>query len=63
MRCQVNGNYEAIQDQNGYMFCVDRDGYAVTPLLQANEGLDCEQFLYYEQEDIFIEDIDIEYYE
>lgn len=54
-----NGNYEAIQDQNGLMFCVDRDGYAVSDLLQTESGLDCDHFFYYAQEDIFlIEDID-----
>lgn len=54
LRCRDNGNYESVQDQNGKMFCVDRDGFAVTPLLNANSGLDCDQFFYYAQEDFFI---------
>lgn len=40
------------------MFCADRDGYAVSPLLDSDSGLDCDQFFYYAQEDFFIEDID-----
>jgi hypothetical protein len=35
---------------------VDRDGFAVTELLNPKAGLDCEQFFYYAQEDIFDED-------
>lgn len=59
LRCKDNGNYESVQDQNGLVFCVDRDGYAVTGLLQADSSLDCDQFFYYAQEDLFIdEDID-----
>lgn len=54
--CSSNGNYESIQDQDGKMFCTDRDGYAVSPLLSADSGLDCDQFFYYAQEDFFIED-------
>jgi hypothetical protein len=38
------------------MFCVDRDGYAVTELLRPDSGLDCEQFFYYAQEDAFLDD-------
>lgn len=56
LRCRNNGNYESQQDQNGKIFCVDRDGFAVTDLLEPDGGLDCEQFFYYAQEDIFIED-------
>lgn len=54
--CRDNGNYESIQDQNGKMFCVDRDGYAVSPILSPDSGLDCDQFLYYAQEDLFLDD-------
>lgn len=53
-----NGNYESIQSQNGQMFCVDREGYAVSSLLQPDSGLDCDQFIYYAQEDFFIDDDD-----
>lgn len=61
MRCRDNGNYESVQAQNGFVFCVDRDGYAVTGLLRAGSDLDCDQFFYYAQEDLFIdEDIDYE---
>ncbi|CAO1388383.1 unnamed protein product [Diamesa hyperborea] len=55
-RCKENGNYESIQDHNGKIFCVDRDGYAVTRLMDFQPGLDCDMFLYYAQEDEFIEE-------
>lgn len=55
LRCDNNGNYESIQDQNGKIFCVDRDGYAVSGLLQSDSGMNCDQFFYY-QEDFFIEE-------
>lgn len=55
-RCKENGNYESIQDHNGKIFCVDREGYAVTSLMQYQPGLDCDMFLYYAQEDEFIEE-------
>lgn len=35
------------------MFCVDRDGYAVTGLLKPDPDLDCDQFIYDVQEDLF----------
>ena len=38
------------------MFCVDDYGYAVTTLLDADKGLNCDMFIYYEQEDINVED-------
>lgn len=57
LRCKESGNYESLQDQNGKMFCVDRDGYAVSPLLSPESGLDCDQFFYYAQEDLFIENV------
>lgn len=56
LRCDNNGNYEAIQDQNGKIFCVDRDGYAVSGLLQSDSGMDCDHFFYYAQEDFFNEE-------
>ncbi|KAG5681650.1 hypothetical protein PVAND_011065 [Polypedilum vanderplanki] len=50
LRCRDNGNYEPIQDQNGKIFCVDRDGYAVSGLLNSDSsGIDCDQFFYYAQ--------------
>lgn len=56
LRCKDNGNYDPIQDQNGKMFCVDEIGYAVTGLLEPTEGLNCDLFIYNEQEDINVED-------
>lgn len=58
LRCDNNGNYESIQDQNGKIFCVDRDGYAVSGLLESDSGMDCDHFFYYAQEDYFIEEED-----
>lgn len=57
LRCDNNGNYESVQDQNGKIFCVDRDGYAVSGLMQSDSGINCDQFFYY-QEDLFIEEED-----
>lgn len=62
MRCNINGNYERIQDQNGKNYCVDMYGFAVTPLLEQESGIDCDAFIYTEQEDIFKDEIDYEYY-
>ncbi|CRK99450.1 CLUMA_CG012578, isoform A [Clunio marinus] len=56
LRCSNNGNYEPNQDQNGKIFCVDRYGFSVSPLLQPDSGLDCDQYIYYAQEDLFFED-------
>jgi hypothetical protein len=59
LRCRDNGNYEPIQDQNGKIFCVDRDGYAVSGLLRSELEIDCDHFIYYAQEDFFIlDDVD-----
>lgn len=59
MRCNINGNYERLQDQNGNHYCVDVYGFAVTPLFIPQTGIDCNQFIYTEQEDIFpLVDID-----
>lgn len=55
LRCKDNGNYESAQDQNGKIFCVDRDGFAVSKLLQPEPGLDCDRYIYYAQEDFFNE--------
>ena len=41
--CNANGNYEPIQDQNGKMFCVDSDGFAVTALMPPQLSLDCDR--------------------
>lgn len=46
LRCRDNGNYEPIQDQNGKIFCVDRDGYAVSGLLRSS-SINCDMFYYY----------------
>lgn len=58
LRCKDNGNYDRIQDQNGKMFCVDDDGYAVSSLLEPTTGLNCDIFIYYEQEDENVETFD-----
>lgn len=38
------------------MFCVDDNGYAVTGLMEPSEGINCDLFIYYEQEDVNVED-------
>lgn len=61
MRCNINGNYERIQDQNGYIYCVDVYGFAVTPLFEPEgNNVDCDQFIYTAEEDIFDEEIEYE---
>jgi Thyroglobulin type-1 repeat len=58
LKCKDNGNYESVQDQNGKIFCIDRDGYAVSDLMIADSDISCDQFLYYAQEDLFDDDDD-----
>jgi hypothetical protein len=62
LRCKDNGNYDRSQNQNGNVFCVDDFGYAVTGLLEAKDEINCDMFIYYEQEDINIEE-EFEYVE
>ena len=52
LRCRNNGNYESVQDQNGKIFCVDRDGYAVSSLMESESDFNCDKFFYYAEEDI-----------
>ncbi|KAG4070333.1 hypothetical protein HA402_006475 [Bradysia odoriphaga] len=48
LSCTGNGNYEKTQGFNGKIFCVDRDGFAVTSYFGSVIGLDCDPFYYYE---------------
>jgi hypothetical protein len=40
------------------MFCVDDNGYAVTGLLPPTAGLNCDMYIYYEQEDVNVEPVE-----
>lgn len=53
LQCKDNGNYDAIQNQNEQVFCVDRYGYSVSTLMNHQPGLDCNDYIYYKQEDDF----------
>lgn len=53
LECSSNGNYDSVQDQDGKIFCVDRDGFTVSPLSSPITNLDCDKFFYYAQEDFF----------
>ncbi|CAG9804770.1 unnamed protein product [Chironomus riparius] len=55
LRCKDNGNYEPTQEQNGRIFCVDRDGFAVSSFMAPSADIDCNQFIYYAQEDLFMD--------
>lgn len=46
--CSGNGNYDSMQDENGFIFCVDRDGFAVSDLIDPDDfNSDCSPFFYY----------------
>lgn len=46
--CSGNGNYDSMQDENGMIFCVDRDGFAVSELIDPDVfNSDCSPFFYY----------------
>lgn len=53
LQCKDNGNYAAIQNQNEQVFCVDRYGYSVSALMEHQPVLDCNDYIYYQQEDDF----------
>jgi hypothetical protein len=50
--CSYVGNYEPIQSVNGKVFCVDKYGFAVSDVMDPHPGLDCNDYIYYAQEDI-----------
>lgn len=39
--CKGNGNYLAVQQLDGQLYCVDSDGFAITDLKPLGEDLDC----------------------
>ncbi|GAB0090429.1 Thyroglobulin type-1 domain-containing protein [Sergentomyia squamirostris] len=50
LQCAGNGNYNTLQDLNGQIFCVDRDGFVVSDIYPPDtETVDCNQHLYYMQ--------------
>lgn len=46
--CSGNGNYDSMQDENGMIFCVDRDGFAVSDLIDPDSfNSDCSPYFWY----------------
>lgn len=48
--CSGNGNYNSMQDENDMIFCVDRDGFAVSQLIDPDDDefkSDCTPYFYY----------------
>lgn len=46
--CSGNGNYDSMQDENGMIFCVDRDGFAVSELIDPSVfNSDCSPYFWY----------------
>ncbi|XP_019933156.3 uncharacterized protein LOC109623117 isoform X2 [Aedes albopictus] len=42
--CEGNGNYATLQDRNGELFCVDRDGFVVAERVQPETN--CEEYIF-----------------
>ncbi|XP_058828729.1 uncharacterized protein LOC131688468 [Topomyia yanbarensis] len=42
--CEGNGNYKTLQDRNGELFCVDRDGFEVAS--QVSSDTECGQYMF-----------------
>jgi hypothetical protein len=48
LACGAYGNYVPRQEQNRRYFCVDHDGFAVSPLFD-NRDIKCSDYIYYEK--------------
>jgi hypothetical protein len=48
LACGALGNYITLQQQNSQYYCVDRDGFAVSPLTD-NKDMICKDYIYYEK--------------
>lgn len=42
--CEGNGNYATLQDRNGELFCVDRDGFVAAE--RVTEDTDCQEYIF-----------------
>lgn len=48
LSCSSNGNYALLQDLDGDTFCVDRDGFVVSPTFKtAIHEDECKKYVYY----------------
>ncbi|XP_058460510.1 uncharacterized protein LOC131436066 [Malaya genurostris] len=44
--CEGNGNYRTLQDRNGELFCVDRDGFEVATQQKVTSEEECYQYMF-----------------
>lgn len=48
LACSANGNYALLQDLDGETFCVDQDGFVVSPTFTTTiHQEDCRKYVYY----------------
>lgn len=45
LSCNFGGSYRNLQEDNGQFYCVDRDGFAVSP--PSTTTVECDQYYWY----------------